>query len=333
MSIGVGARALAMSNANVATVSDVTSGYWNPAGLLQVKCNLELGLMHSEYFAGIAKYDYGAGAAIIDSSSVIGLSVIRFAIDDIPNTIDLVNPDGSFNYDKIKSFSAADYGFLFSYSRKTHIPNLNIGGNVKILHRIVGDFAKAWGFGLDAGAQYKYNQWEFGVMGRDITTTFNAWSYNLDERTKQVFAITGNEIPTNSTETTLPKVILGASYKYLYKGKVSVQPELDADLTFDGMRNVLVTTGFIAVDPHLGLELGYKDFIFLRGGVFNIQKIKDFDGSQIYTVQPNFGIGLRLKNISIDYALANIGSQAGIPYSNVFSLKLDFYKKKKYHFE
>ena len=73
--------------------------------------------------------------------------------------------------------------------------------------------------------------------------------------------------------------------------------------------------------------------LFIPGQRYWFMRREHFNGNRIYTVQPNFGVGLKFKNISLDYALANIGSQAGIPYSNVFSLKLDFYKKKKYHFE
>ena len=58
LAIGVGARSMALSKATVATVNDVTSGYWNPAGLAGLKKDYAVGLMHSEYFAGIAKYDY-----------------------------------------------------------------------------------------------------------------------------------------------------------------------------------------------------------------------------------------------------------------------------------
>lgn len=333
LSVGVGARALALSNATVASTDDVTSGYWNPAGLTQVRSNLELGLMHSEYFAGIAKYDYGAFAVPVDSFSTIGLSMLRFGVDNIPNTIDLVQPDGSFDYDKIKSFSAADYAFLISYGRTSKINGLTYGANVKVIHRIVGSFAQAWGFGLDAGIQYKCKQWSFGAMGRDITGTFNTWNYTLDDKTKQVFALTQNEIPVTSNEVTLPKLILAAAYSYVYNPNITIRPEIDADLTFDGMRNVFVKSDPVSIDPHFGVELGFKNMIFLRGGIFNIQQVKNFDGTRIYTAQPNFGLGLKFKNISLDYALANIGSQSGIPYSNVFSLKLDFYKKKKYNFE
>lgn len=333
LSIGVGARALGMSNATVASVSDVTSGYWNPAGLRKVTANLELALMHSEYFAGIGKFDYGAACIPIDSMGTAGFSFIRFGVDDIPNTLFLVNPDGSFDYSKITSFSVADYAFLFSYARDMKIKGLSVGANAKVIHRKAGEFARAWGFGLDLGAQYSIKKWQLGAMCRDITTTFNSWKYSFNENEKAVLAATGNEIPDNSVETTLPKLILGAAYAYSPAKNFSVQPELNVDVTFDGMRNVLVKSDPVSFDPHFGLEIGYRGLVYLRGGVFNIQQVKNFDGEKIYTMQPNFGVGIRLKNISIDYALANIGSQGEIPYSNVFSLKLNFFKKRKYNFD
>ncbi len=58
LNIGAGARGLAMGNAQVASAKDATAGYWNPAGLVGVKDHVNAGLMHADYFAGIAKYDY-----------------------------------------------------------------------------------------------------------------------------------------------------------------------------------------------------------------------------------------------------------------------------------
>jgi len=83
------------------------------------------------------------------------------------------------------------------------------------------------------------------------------------------------------------------------------------------------------VEPHIGLELGYRDFIFVRGGMGNIQEYKDFDGSKATSFQPNFGIGIKIKSVSIDYALTNIGSVGESLYSNIFSLKFALYKQKK----
>lgn len=330
LSIGVGARALGMSNAYITSANDVTSGYWNPAGLLGIKSNLQVGLMHSEYFAGIAKYDYGAVSTRLDSSSAMGFTLIRFAVDDIPNTTELIDANGNVDYDRITSFSAADYAFLFSYAKKLKKEGFNVGGNVKIIRRKVGDFAGAWGFGLDAGMQYAKGKWKFAAMGRDVTSTFNAWSFDLTDQMKEVFAVTGNEIPENSVEITLPKLLLGSARQFnLYKDKLSLLTELDLDLTFDGKRNVLIRSNAVSIDPHFGFELGYLDLVFLRGGIGNIQQSTDVIGRHITTWQPNLGVGLKLKSLSLDYALTDIGDRSVALYSNVFSLRLDINKKAK----
>jgi len=114
LNIGVGARGLSMSNAQAASVSDIYATYYNPAGLINIQQTFQIGIMHSEYFAGIAKYDYAAVAIpVVPSKSVIAFSFVRFGVDDIPNTLFLVGPDGSINYNNITSFSEADYAFKY----------------------------------------------------------------------------------------------------------------------------------------------------------------------------------------------------------------------------
>ncbi|MEM9022233.1 MAG: PorV/PorQ family protein, partial [Bacteroidota bacterium] len=330
LAIGVGARALAMSNAQVASVNDVTAGYWNPAGLLRVEADVQLAAMHAEYFAGIAKYDYGAFATKIDSSSALGISIIRFGVDDIPNTTELIDAQGNIDYNRITSFSASDWGFMFSYAKRPNIPGLGIGGSAKVVHRRVGDMATAWGFGLDLGAQYERNGWMFGAMARDITSTFNAWTFDLNETTKEVFEATDNELPENSLEITLPKLILAAGRKFIIRERVSIHAEMSADFTFDGQRNVLISNDAVSVDPNFGLEVGYLNFVFLRGGLGNIQRVKSEIGNfNTTTFQPNIGIGIKIRNFYIDYALTDIGDQSVALFSNIFSLKLDIYKKAR----
>jgi hypothetical protein len=329
LSIGVGARALGMGGAQVASVNDATAAFWNPAGLPSIKSNVQVAAMHSEYFAGIAKYDYGTICAKPDATKAVAFSIVRFGVDDIPDTSELLDASGNIDYSRLKSFSAADYAFMFSYAFRPKWQGFQLGANAKIIHRKVGEFAKAWGFGLDAGAQYEKGKWLFGAMAKDITSTFNAWSFSLSDELKDVFAVTGNEIPENSMEVTLPKLILGAAYKTpIGKSKFTWLGEINGDLTFDGQRNVLLSGAPVSADPHLGVEFGYDDFIFLRGGVNNVQQIKDLDGKKSTTFQPNFGLGIRLKNLSIDYALTNVGSQETL-YSNIFSLKLDIFKHAK----
>jgi hypothetical protein len=317
-----------MGNSVVASVNDVTSGYWNPAGLLGVQGNVNLSLMHADYFAGIAVYDYVGFSYRIDSNSVFGITGIRFGVDDIPNTTNLIDPSGNVNYNNITSFSAADYGFLFSYARKFGIPGLQLGANVKVIRRIIGDFAGAWGFGFDIGGQYKYKDWLFGAVARDVTSTFNAWSYNLSPEMIQVFQETGNTVPTDNIEVTLPRLLLGAGRRFnFWNKKMSLLAEVDADITFDGKRNTVVSTSAGSIDPHMGAELGYKGLIFLRLGIGNIQNSTDVTGAAITTFQPDFGVGIKIKSFALDYALTNIGDASVALYSNVFSLKFDINRK------
>ncbi len=331
LAIGVGARALGMSNANVAGVNDVTAGYWNPAGLLGIQSKAQVGLMHAEYFASIAKYDYGAIAGRIDSMSSFGVSVIRFAVDDIPNTTQLIDAGGNLNYDRITTFSAQDYAFIFSYARRSPIVGLNYGANVKIIRRKVGDFAGAWGFGIDAGAQYDWKGWKFGAVVRDVTSTFNAWSFNLTQEMQDVFIATGNTIPDNSLELTLPRLILGGTKKVPIgkSNKFTLAGELDLINTFDSQRNVLIKTNVWSLEPVFGIEAGFKEMVFLRGGLGNIQKAKDVFGKDVTTIQPNLGIGIKIKSLTIDYALTDVGDQSVALYSNIFSLKFDINPKPK----
>lgn len=327
LAIGVGARALGMGNAFVGVANDVTSGYWNPAGLLGVRGDLQVGAMHSEYFAGIAKYDYIGVAKPIDSSSTIGFSFIRFGIDNIPNTIDLVDPSGNVDYDRITSFSAADHAFVISYARKLPVEGLALGGNVKVVYRRVGQFGKAWGFGLDGGATYTRDRWRFAAVARDVTGTFNAWSYTLDPRTVEVFQSTGNEIPENSVEVTLPRLVLGVAREFQFGEKARLLAAIDLENTFDGRRNTLVQTNRWSGDPRIGLEFGYAGVVFVRAGMSNLQYVTDINDKRQLTLQPNIGLGLRIKSVAIDYALTDIGDSSIALYSNVFSLRFDLFKR------
>ncbi|MCU0438310.1 MAG: PorV/PorQ family protein [Raineya sp.] len=324
LNIGVGARGLAMSGTMTASVDDVTSSYWNPAGLLHIKSKYEVSLMHAEYFAGIAQYDYAGFATPVDSTSHIAISAIRFGVDDIPDTRFLYDANGAINYNNVQFFSAADYAFQVSYAKRLpKLKNLQLGGNFKVIYRQAGDFATAWGFGLDAGAQIKLGKWNVGAMARDITGTFTAWRHNL-ALLYAIYAQTGNPIPQNSVEITVPKLNIGTSRRFPIQKKFGILTAIELQNTFDGKRNTLISSDFISIAPALGIEGDYKQTIFLRAGIGNYQKIKNFDGSTYNSIQSNFGAGFKLKRFTIDYALTDVVSNDAGLYSHVFSVKAVF---------
>ncbi|MDN5292254.1 MAG: hypothetical protein PWQ06_2493 [Anaerophaga sp.] len=323
LAIGVGGRALSMGNSVVASAEDISGVYWNPSLVFNLDKQFEVGAMHSEYFAGIAKYDFMSVLYKIDNKSAAGLSMIRFGVDDIPNTLDLIDSDGNIRYDRLSSFSVADYAFLFTYSRDLNIKGLSLGGNAKIIRRVAGDFANAWGFGVDLACAYHMKNFKAGLTLRDVFGTFNAWSFN-NSLLEEVFIATGNEIPENGLEITLPKILIGGGYKYDFNQNFSAYPELGFVITTDGKRNTLIKTNLISIDPSFGLEFSYKEIVFIRAGVNNFQQIPEFDNSVSLNWQPNIGIGVNLFGIKLDYAFTDIGNQSIALYSNIFSLSYKF---------
>ncbi len=323
MNIGVDAAAFGMSNSVVASSGDVNSGYWNPAGLVNLE-DKQISLMHASYFANIANYNYAAFAMPLDDRSAVGLSVIRFGVDDILNTTQLIDEQGNVDYNRISLFSTADYGVTFSYARKLPLDGLNYGVNAKVIRRIIGDFASSWGFGLDAAIQFRNDKWMFGLMARDITTTFNAWSIDEEKFAEIQGAVEGQnqELP-ESTEITIPKLQLGMARKFVYQYDFSLLAEVDLNFRF-AETNDIISTSFASITPSMGLEFAYIDMVYVRGGVGNFQNITQLDGTDSVGFQPNIGVGFRYKGIQVDYALTDIGDQSAALYSNVFSLKLDW---------
>jgi hypothetical protein len=172
MNIGVDAAALGMANAVTASTADVNSGY-GTCRTNQIR-RPPIALMHANYFkySPIRLHWYSP----IDDRSAWGFLIIRFGVDDILNTTELIDSQGNIDYNRISLFSTADYGFTFSYARKLAVW---IWVNAKIIRRIIGN-CRFLGFGFDVGLQFERKDGKFGLMVRDITTTYNVW--NIDEK-------------------------------------------------------------------------------------------------------------------------------------------------------
>ncbi len=323
LNIGVDAAAFGMGKAVIASSNDVNAIYWNPAGLVHID-DYQGALMHAEYFQGIGKYDYASFAKPINEESAFAISLIRFGVDDILNTTELIDNQGNINYDNISLFSAVDYAFTIGYAKKLPIKGFDIGFNGKIVHRQIGDFAASWGFGLDAAMQYQTeSEWKFGLMMRDITTTFNAWSIDQGEYDKIKNAIPGenNEEP-EALELTKPKVQFGVAKSFIVYRDFSILTEIDLNMRFSET-NDLLSTSFLSIDPAIGFQIDYLKMVFLRGGINNLQQFIEYDESNSISIEPNFGVGFRYKGVQVDYALANIGGANGTLFSNIFSVKVD----------
>ncbi len=342
LSIGAGARALALGGAQVASSGDGYSSYWNPAGLTKVNGPVMISAQHAEYFSGIGKYDFVSLIKPIgDSNTSIGVSFLRFAVDDIANTLFLVNPDGSIDYNNVSAFSAADYAVLLSFAKQIRKVKgddeenariIDVGGNAKIIRRTVGSFARSWGFGFDLGIKMQIRKkWGFGAVLRDATSTFNTWSFTFTDREQEVLFRTDNEIPTKSTELTAPKLSTGLYRDFQLDDKLRLRAETNLDITFDGKRNNILNAGPVSFSPRIGTELIFAETVSLRGGLTNLQRaFTDNDLNafrKVWTFQPSFGVGVKFKGVVLDYAFVNLANQSKPLYTHVFSVSFGLVKK------
>lgn len=309
LSVGAGARALGMGSAQAAISSDVTSAYWNPAGLTGVE-KIDIAYMHSERFAGIVSYDYGAIAyPLKDSDATIALSIFRQGVDNIANTLNAWDRERNLPRenveDFIEEFSVADMAFMLSYAAKS-TDRLSWGVNAKIINHRLGPFADAWGYSLDAGTQFKFGQTVLGLHVMDLTTMMKFWSVNRSEfgDFEETF---GDEIPSGQNERVLPTVKFGAGHSRNF-GDFLVTAAADVDMRFENRRAFFINAGRISFEPHVGVESTYKNRLSLRAGLTDFTTDPD---SRIY-ISPTLGAGLHLRAVYVDYGFANFGGTATV---------------------
>ena len=277
MATGFGGRALAMGGAHTALANDVTSAYWNPAGLMRMEYP-EIGLMHEQRFGGLLSYNYGGVAWPFGSRSTVALSVTRLGVDDIPDTrgalIDLngngqFDPNERLDTSKVTMFSTADLVAYATFAVRGSRA-LALGVNLKFVHR-AHHIESATGVGFDVGAQYKLTDHFFlGATVQDVTTTLMAWSTGINELVS-------------------PTLKIGAAYQLEALGG-TITPALDFDLMGENRQYASTfNVGAISVNPRAGLEYRFRNLFAIRGGYSDTQDL-------------TFGAGIHLPKLYLDYA-------------------------------
>ena len=289
LSVGAGARGLAMGGAFCAVADDATAGYWNPAGLIRIE-GQEAQFMHSERFGGIVKYDY-LGYGRSNGTTGLGASLFRTDVGDIANTLNIpyydTGSDGVFGVDGTGEPGDAgndDYDpdtnpngtegngvwdageeLIYDESAITYesgvdwalyltwsrniSADFSVGASAKIIQRSLMG-SSAYALGLDLGAKWHPTEaFSLGMNLQDITATQLFWN-------------------TGSTETILPTVKLGMAVRWpISKFATIATIAADGDFRFEG-REYSAQYHFsgISLDTHIGAEFLIKDLVALRIG-------------------------------------------------------------------
>ncbi len=144
LKLGVGARPIALGDAYTAVSGDVSTIYWNPAGMVAVD-GTDVGLMHAEWFQGI-RYEFAGGVRSFGDQA-IGVSVVGLYMDDLERR------EGPTS-DPIGHFGVFDFAFTGAYARRL-TSEFDVGVSIKYLHEKIDD-ELARGVGVDLGAIYRF---------------------------------------------------------------------------------------------------------------------------------------------------------------------------------
>jgi len=284
MAIGIGGRPLGMGGAFTGVADDVTSGYYNPAGLANLNYP-QLALMHSEQFGELVNYDYASVGIPFQEDLSFGVSVMRLAVDGIPDTrealidgqtgtqiYDINNIYARLNYDLITEFSNQDWAIYLTFAKR-HSKSFYWGANIKIIRRDIAEFG-ATGIGFDLGAMYSpMDNLYVGANIQDVTTTLVAWNTGLNELIS-------------------PTLKIGSSYKIVEILGGYIMPALDFDIRFENRQFASnFNIGAVSFDMHAGLEWNIENLVYIRGGYNDVKQ---------FTV----GAGVKLPKLNIDYSFA-----------------------------
>lgn len=229
LKIGMGARAIGMGEVFCGVANDVSSLYWNPAGLSELT-QQEANFIHTEWFEGV-RYEYLSYGYPSWRYGNFGGSISYLSIDDIQG----------YDEQGVKSGKkrASDFSLGMGYSWQLR-EELSIGGGLKIIQERLAD-EEASGMGLDVGVLY--------VPGIDL--------YGGKIRLGGTLQNVGMGLKFIEEAAALPTLLrLGAAYSHLVMGKELISG-LDIEVPRDNEMNMRIGIEYKVMEL-LSLRLGYR---------------------------------------------------------------------------
>lgn len=288
LTLGVGAKPLAMGGSFAAIADDSTAAYWNPAGLGNLT-HSEAGFMHSSLF-GLDSYNFFNYIQPFGDSGTFGLSWFRVGIDDIKYTKVPISSKkvGPLNRPEvIETFSSSSNAFILSYGRTLDFHGLKFlaGGNLKFLYISAYKNINAFGLGSDIGTIWKTDlgnrlksgKFSLGLTVQDFYRTKLYWNTPPDSPDK-----------SSRADVILPNFKVGLAYQQ----KI---PVLKSQITF-----TVDTDSLYSYEMHYGFEYELAELLSLRLG---LEEKKGMETARDFTA----GAGLKIMFIGgsafrIDYA-------------------------------
>ena len=292
LKIGAGGRATAMGSANVALSADLSSSYWNPAGLGRIN-NIQVYFENNEWLAN-TNYNFGAVGFSVPKVGVFCISLSMLTTpDDLVRTVE--NPKGTG-----EKFNAQDLAVGISVARSL-TDRLYLGGTIKNIRQRIWNTSGST-MAVDLGVQYMTPIKDI-MLGASISNFGNDMSLagrDLSISVDPDPANQGNVEFVNAEYQTdafpLPLLFRVGIGGYIYNSSMfQTLFAIDAVHPNDNYEYV-----------NLGLELAFKNMIYLRLGYPSFLKEDSIQGGA-------FGAGINYKilrtstYLKLEYSTVDFG--------------------------
>ncbi len=253
LQIGVGGRAVGMGGAYVAISNDVSALRWNPAGAANINGN-EILATHSAWVADL-DYNFLGAVMSFENFGNVGLSLTMLSVPEmLVRTEDFQEGNG-------ETFDAADLAIGLTYANSVG-ERFKVGGTVKFVQQRIWH-TSAQTFAFDLGTQYKTDFLNGMVIGASITNFGGRMKMNgRDLRTfvdpDPISDGNNDQVPVNyeTDEWNLPvNFQVGISFMPVNTTMHKTTVAIDALHPSSNYESL-----------NIGVEYGYMDQIFLRGG-------------------------------------------------------------------
>jgi hypothetical protein len=320
LQLGVGARAQAMAGAATGFVAGPDSWYWNPAGGVSMETFGIAASVQNLYDDLDISHNYAA-LGLPALGGVVGLHVIALNSGELTRTTEAspLGDDPTLG----TTFEWNSLSIGASYARRL-TDRLALGGTLKFVTEGLNDASLSW-VALDLGTQF-----QTGIYG----LTLGASLSNIGPSSHMRGALTRREVNTDdfspqltdveyqTRETELPTLFRFSVASELFGTANSLWGQGGGDHAIFG--EVAVSDAIDTdVQAAIGLEYGWRNMLFVRGGkrFYNDERDTGESSSLAYGLSGGFGLRLPVggRGLRFDYAYTALGDQ--LQNIQVFSLE------------
>jgi len=299
LKIGVGARAIGMSNAQAGMYKDVSSLYWNPAALSRLQVGTEIMFNHVDWLADM-NFDYAGGMMNLGAAGIIGFTITSFSIpEDIVRTVDFPEGDG-------RRWDAGSLALGIVYGRNL-TDRFSIGIQFKYIRESVWS-QSASGVAFDIGTLYLSE-----IPGLSLGATISNFGtkMRLDGR-DLFFNIDPNDDP-GSGPNNIPAQYRTSDFDLPLNFRIGI--------AYDAIRSddFRLTTAADAVHPNdnteyiaTGAEVAWREVLFARIGYKPVPS-RDSEEGMTWGFGVHYGIVNSLR-VKLDYGFADFGRLKDVQY-------------------